>query len=223
MRMARPMTSRVQGLLSRPRRWRRRSRRCWRRCSASRTRMPDSTSVSKPKWRPLSVMASLRRFIRAMSARSFDHRPQHHSATDHDQQQRPRRAVRESEKVQRHGLQPRSDRDQPETRPRLPTMEERRDSDGDDDERPVVLEVIAEVADVKPLEQEGRPDADEQDAPEEGVRVDVAPVVVHVVLTFTFLISMPAISTSPRTINCRPPCAALVLMSMPPITGTTSP
>src|SRR5216684_172970 len=127
--------------------------------------------------------------------------------------------------MQRHGLQPGAYGDQTQARPGPSGFEEFRHADGHEKERPVIPDHVVHIADMETLQQKECPHADEENSPEKGVRIDWPSLFIHVVhciLASAFLTSMPAMNIRPRTMSCRPPRAAVVLTSIPPITGTTS-
>src|SRR4051794_7704474 len=102
-RIAQPHTRRAHGFSPRFRRLMRRSTRDWPSMSMTILRR-DSSDMTLP-------------FLGIAAPRRIGDRPHDDSAAEDDEQERPRRAVREAVNVQRHHLQPHPDADDPEPRP----------------------------------------------------------------------------------------------------------
>src|SRR5947209_744356 len=202
-RIAQPHTRRAHGLSPRCRRRRRRSR-----------------NPSSSMWIATLCLRSLNMtlpFLGIATARGVDNRPHDDSAAEDDQQQRPGRGVREAVDVQRHHLQPRAEGDDPESRPDRLAAKNVRRADEDDDQRPVVAHRPRDVQDVQLAEQQNRAGREEKESPENLIALVV--LLAHTASAAMLLMSTPAIITNPLTTSFRPPGAALVRTSAPPMTG----
>src|SRR6266851_1915838 len=178
---------------------------------AARTNSPKTTR-SERRLRRLLITALL------PSPRHIDHRAQRDSGAERNEKQRPRIAVRQSEKMKMCELKPHAGRDEPHAGPHRIAAEKMRHAKGDDDQRPVLEDQIAEVFDVESIEQKEDSDRDQHQTIEQSAAVEFF---VHDVLR---LISIPPMNAAPRTMSCF--CGSLtgpVRISNPAINGTTSP
>src|SRR5687767_6020477 len=155
----------------------------------------------------------------------IDERPQDHPCSEHDEKQRPRRAIGQPEQSQMSDLKPAADCDQPQTSPNRLPREELRRPDDDDDHRPVPPNHIVEIGDLELRKKKEDAKRDHDDSARERTHVDLfLHDLVHDRLPGALLTSTPPMTAAPRTISCLPVEAeGRTFTSKPPITGTTSP